>query len=1408
MTPEQDQYSAQLQSEMEGLTVLPSEQEELEETPISELQPAPVATPPTGEANTETKPTSESKGSDKTEYSGQTVDVDGADVPIEDVEYVTNIFGQKTPFVKDDKAKLEVASTKQERNTRVSDIAQSSEPPTKGLRLGNDTLDKNLPENVKASLAMGAGLLDTAIDFVDWILPGEQQDWKPSPYEDQIAQTTRNISAVVYPNLIGVGALGTAGKVANAKVGWSLGKSRFIQWLGNRGVEALTSVTVGAVSEQYEQASIRSTLPKWMDWTGLTTEAGGPDANRWHNIQDDLGMMMAVPMLGRASRTIWNTIMLQGLKKPVSPLALKGLSEAVAEGVDSRIIAETPQGNVALAGLAPEPPVAAQARAIFEADLKFGGEGVAKPWDSLTPFQQDNLAKYYIAEGDIVVDPILDDLNLAAIRATDDLSELGKYNTSINVDNGVTLKGVQDLYEWNEVGLRQTDDFGIVGASIDAARINKNAGTTYGRLSSMISAPAVRYGASNPLSEDIIIKGLTEQLSAPGKVAAVGPGWKVTSKEVREAGENLVLQVTDPLASPARITQLVEPMFVTDAAGNAAAVDGGFAAFYGLPPEMSAATAKSTAYLQTSLAGQISDVAEGIRIDAGSRAVMNAQDNMIDRMMFLQKLSAENGYYMTAKAGILDGSVSNQALNLETIRNVKQSLHDEAIKFGESMQWFKKNEPEMLEAFQELYEMSDGALNDINKINKDIYNSFGRYRLLWDENPQEASNMMVGAIRANWRNSILGSSSSSMSALYGNLGGVIEQPVSYFAGAVMRRDLKGLQDGWMAYSAVWDTQRKALPFAARMFRKASQNAPEIAGEFRADLMIAKEEKIAAFRKIADVRARRGDTALSQLLDQYETLQSLADDPVFRLVPNTFTGFDGWAKSVTANTEARFRATQALRDQGKKITRSEVKRLADAEYDSMFDSQGLLLKDEAVKYKSDEIALNLDTALGRGMDDLNKKVPILGMMNMFPKMMGNIGKQLDDYAPYSVFQRDIRQLTVKPLKYWEKHPDLMDDLLRTRKFDPDAMSASQKLQEMSKLKNRTMGKKAIASLAAVALSGDILKDKFTGDGLYDKEVQKSRMTNSNWKRRTYKLNDGSVIEYEKILGPGLSNWLATYVNIHDNFDRLGESNFENLRQKMTFILAASVTDQMGVSALAPLMEMLSGNDYQIKRFAANMTNGITPLAGARKDAMKLLNPGLRVVDASIASMIANKNNWMSQNGRQPYLYNPVTGAIPNDYNMMTRVYNMFSPVAVHPAMSDNQKFLFDLDYDYSTTAKTVDGIKLPDWGRSEMQRLMTEDGFFAKSLKDLRRGTAAQDTMLQIESLRAEGLDSEIVKVKDYNTLYTQIHAAHKEAEKRALELASPRLKAYIQDEQIKRAQIQRANQAANVEELRKLQQFR
>ena len=84
---------------------------------------------------------------------------------------------------------------------------------------------------------------------------------------------------------------------------------------------------------------------------------------------------------------------------------------------------------------------------------------------------------------------------------------------------------------------------------------------------------------------------------------------------------------------------------------------------------------------------------------------------------------------------------------------------------------------------------------------------------------------------------------------------------------------------------------------------------------------------------------------------------MAADPVFRLVPNLFSGFDAWTGATLANAQARFRAMDELEMLGETVNSARIKELADVEYNSMFGADGLIT-DKAVKYSTADIALNL------------------------------------------------------------------------------------------------------------------------------------------------------------------------------------------------------------------------------------------------------------------------------------------------------------------------------------------------------------------------------------------------------------------------------------------------------------------
>jgi len=1175
--------------------------------------------------------------------------------------------------------------------------------------------------------AVPTGLLDFGADLANKFLPKSAQVPKLTKYESGVAETVRQVASIVGP-VIGLQGLGMRlGAAAQSRVGWSLGNTAFMRFLGTRGIEAGASVAVGSVSTNYETddnlfGSIKKALPAQWDfipdsWATLDTDS--PDIKRQKSINEDLATGFLIPFVGFAGR----------------------FGEAIGEvkGVFSnppKVVGKTPK---------------------------------AQAWiDSAKP-----------------VDEGVDDLTKYALKQEDALDELGAYNLSTNPDMDVALKGVHDLFDWNEIGMRQVDDFGIVGASLDAVRIAKNYDTVYGRLGSVASPPAIKYGVSTPQASEEIVLGLTKQLKDADEYGMEAAKWSIKFDDVVKQGENLAVELFDPSMTVKELRETLDPFIVKTKDGVEYVAEEGYASLFKAIGTMSEEfsgmdIARTQSYMATSLSGQISDLAEGVRINTGSNSIPGAQERIKENLMFLMKLQGVSRYYANKKRStknLFQKLLSKgqtppvQAIDDTELPKVLEGIQKEVEVFGENLDYLRNYHPKTAEALMEMYELTDGKINSISKLNEDILNTFTRWRPIIDREP-DAPNILAQAVRSNYFNSMLSSFGTGLQALYGNLGGVIAEPVAYFSGALLRRDMDSLQRGWMAYSAIFDTQRKALPYAGQLFTKASQNPNAVASQTRLDLVLKQEEKLNAYKKIAQEQADQGNHGLTYLINQYETMQHMAADPVFRLIPNTFTGFDGWTNATLANAHARFRAMSEMKRLGEEATPSSIKKMADAEYNSMFDSNGIIV-DEAVKYNTAEIALNLDTNMVKGLDELLRHLPAARMFFLFPTTMANVVKQADDYMPLPLksFQKDIQELAFTSVQDLSANPELMDKLLTNRGFNPSQMDEGLKLDTIIDLKNKTLGKKAIGTFLTGTLVTGMLMDKIkiTGDGFYDRSAQRSREQNSNWERRTIEI-DGKRFDYSTILGPGLANWVAMVANTVDNFDMLGEAYTENRFEKLAFILGGSLTDQALTSSLRPLVEMFSGNSFAFDRFAAGHLNALGPLAGLRNEMGRTLDGGLKIVEEGILAQIANRNQLggvMDPANRLPYLYSPVTGKIPNKYTLLQRLWNAYSPIKVHPEQSPEEKFLQDIEFDISSSFKKRDGIELNPKERSELFRLMGEQEYFKKRIKSVMNTAEARNTIKELQEARRRGVGSEQVQLKHYDNIHYMLGQAVRDAEQQA-----------------------------------------
>ena len=1197
---------------------------------------------------------------------------------------------------------------------------------------GVDSEMKGFSEDPRSAFelatAVPTGFLDFGADLANRFLPKSAfQIPKITKYENGIAQTVRDIAAVVGPTM-GLQNLGMrAGAALQTRVGWRLGNTAFMRFLGARGVEAGSSVAVGSVSANYEEGdnlmgSIKKALPAQWDYipdNWATLDSNSPDENRQKMINEDLALGFIIPFVRFAGK----------------------FGESIGE-----------------------------VRDVFSNPPKLVGK--------------TKKAQAYLDAAAPAADDV-DDLTKYALGQEDALDEIGAYNLSQNPNMDVALKGVHDLYDWNEIGMRTVDDFGIIGASVDAVRIAKNYDTVYGRLRSVASPPAIKYAGTNPMGAEEVTLGLTQQLKDADEYGMQAKNWSISFDDVVKQGDNLAVELFDPSMSVKELRETLEPFIVKTKDGVEYVAEDGYAKLFEAVGTMrkeftSMDIARTQGYLATSLAGGVSDLAEGIRINAGSKSIANAQERLKENLMFLMKLQGVSRYYANKKKStrnlfkklIGKGQSPNKIEAIQDeLPGVLNQVQRDVNLFGESLDYLMNEHPKVADALLELYELTDGRVNSISRLNEEVLNAFTRWRPLIDRNP-EAPNILAQAIKGNYYNSMLSSIDTGLSAFFGNIGGTIAEPVAYFAGAVLRRDLDSIQRGWMAYSAISDTQRKALPYAGKMFMKASQNPNSVQSQTRLDLIVQQEQKINAYKKLAEDAAAQDKHGLTYLINFYEAQKHMEADPVFRFIPNTFTGMDGWSNASLANAHARFRAMSELKRLGKEAKRGDIKKIADANYNSMFDENGLIA-DEAVKYNNAEIALNLDTEMVKSLDEFLRHVPAARMFFLFPTTMANVVKLTDDYMPlpFKSFQKDIQDLAFTSVDDLVANPELMDNLLANRGFSPSQMDEGLKLDTIIDLKNKTLGKKAIGTfITSTLLTGMVMGTiKMTGDGLYDRSAQRSREQNSDWERRVWEVG-GIRIGYEKILGPGLSNWVAMLANTADNFDMLGEAMTENMFEKLAFILGGSLTDQALLSSLTPLVELASGNRFAAERFAAGHINALGPLAGLRNQMGRTLDGGLRIVEEGILSHIANRNQLVGMFdpvNRLPELYNPVTGKIPNKYTLLQRLYNAVSPVKIYPGQTKEEKFLQDIEFDISSTFKKRDGVELESPERSELFRLMGEQEYFKKRIRSIMGTAKARNTINELREARLRGVTSEQTSLDHYDQIHYLLSVALREAERQA-----------------------------------------
>lgn len=1181
--------------------------------------------------------------------------------------------------------------------------------------------------SIEYALAVPTSVVDAGVGLLN-LIPNVNIPKIPE-FEDEVTQSVREISSIILPTLY-LGGKGTASIAANTK-NVKLLADPAVKFYG----EALFKAGVGAVvdySADFNQkddnlaGSLKKSFPKWMGWIPdnvATLDSDSPDVKRAKNVVEGVALGIGADLIIGLSKFVAN---------------LSGLRKATA--------------------IVPE---SEKAKNMFK--------------DSI--------------EIDNTVEEAVD--RSAGKRATE-MDEVGDYNFNKSTDPNEPIFGHHALYGHQEEGIRSVDDLGIIGASVDYARISLNIDSTYGRVGSVMSEGALKFANESSENGFAVIRGLAETLKdADAYGYKTASGKYLSFEQIKTEGDKLAdmfyemdLGELQRTIRPGTLYQgtnvSTKTPELTDEAYSG--VMGAISKY--MDDFLNMDEVKATAYVGTSFGGQISDMSQGVRLVEGTAATQRAQEMVLDRVEFLMAQKGMTSYvrgralnmlnlnpwkrmtvkgskaYDLAEAKRLENLINNEGnTTLSALERIKQ----ESTETVANLKRINEENPRMLAPLMMAYELTDGNIKTITALNKYVNESTGVLsKAFFDGNPQIPS-VIIQGFYANLYNSTLSAFSTPIKAgiSAGHL--LVEKPLRTFAGALFTKDWATMERGLYQYRNITGALNSSFDYMNQIFKRSGTDPNVI--KTRDDLGLKNTKQVEILNTFADAKAAEGDFGPQYLMQQVNDMQALAEHPWLRFGTRSMQGFDGFTQSMIAHVETRGRIFDELTEGGaKRFNKIDADKLTDEAYKAVFDEKGII-RDKAVERIAGEISLNLDNPANSALSDVIRKMPILKPFLLFTKTPLNELALTASYNPIGLtanlplvgkFTKRLNQFNLP----FDEMPTLkVQELLTSRGIEVTPYNARAKYNE---LRADYYGRKAIGTLVTGSGVALFMDDRLHGNGHYNRQKQKLRRQ-VGWKPRSIKGVDGKWHSYDG-LGP-LTNWLALTADIMDNFDSLSPDAIGENLKKVSFILAASITDKTMLSGIQPFLDVVRGDVGAMNKWGASFISAGTIKGSSQfAELSRLMDPELKEVGDNILDLSINRLPGLKST--LPSEYDWIDGGevgIPD--NFFARIRNTYTPWKESGSISAEKQFLIDIEYDATPTLRTNgQGSELTNVARSEVTNIMGQRGYFKKGIQRVMQSIDGNEFRDRFKEARRANTKPDLSKFENiHNLLDFELRHAMKQA---------------------------------------------
>ena len=1030
--------------------------------------------------------------------------------------------------------------------------------------------------------AMGAGVVDTVMDIgglVPWLKPAD--DWYDERFGRQRdknpwTRTMRDISGIVIPSLTGGGAI--AKGLQGATKGMAI--SNRTRTLGKIAAEIGVGAGIEAASEQ-------------------TVEPG----NVGTVLEEAFGVQ--VPWATRDGDTpdkIYQKNMLESV-------ALAGFGGVVEAALSIRggnkLIAKNEAAKKAI-----EAKEAAESKALKAA----GGDVVT------AKVETDNAVR------------VAGQTKEAIKRLEADPEGVKGYDAFINEPHEPQARVVMN------------DGADPIDFKADQARIGTNTGTVNGR-----ARPAV----TDHFKEDFMkAPDGTERGEMLGSLAKdLEPSFEVIIGDRKISAEEVAKSVDD-FASAAMSLDLPEFTKMVNAlkggADNIAGNRNNFLssdafqtatkafqkAFETLDPEKLRASGVMTGQI----GGDVADISRGIGLMGDTLDTTRQQELVWNNLKVLlpeiRAVQYLNGWRLQAMN--LDKKMRSAAKSGKNAADVKaqneiyaswmaendakfdvelKQAKEKSLEFINTLVDISKEKPEFFKPLYREFVKTNGKVDDIDKLMRLAENRIGFIKKAFVDGNPEMPSMLVQELQGVRYNNIL-TGLAPVRALGGAAIGLVGKPITTLVGSRIAGDSDAFKRALFTFGGVQENIQRGLKVMQEEWKFAVENPRASMARGREDLDIKSMQDWETMEEMAEIWRNSGQKGKAAMWDLTKTFYAFNNSFIPRLGINSMYAIDGFVKSMSASMSARARAYDELFDVANgAIDEDAFKNLQQKLYDQAFDKNGVLT-DEAAKYASGEINLNLDNKLVSGLEGVMRQFPIMKSIFMFPRTGVNALNLASTFNPLGPLGLAVGKAR-KVLNAASKAE--IDEVLADHGLSGQGMAA------FNALKGEYIGRQAMGSAITTGALMMAFNGNLTGNGPQD-DAEKRRMIAMGWKPLSIK--DPISGEWRSYQGfEPFDTFLGLAGDMAYQLQRVDQSITEDWFRALSASISYNITNKSFLSGFEPLSGLLSGDVGAMNRWFAMMADSTIPLTGVRSILNKAISPGLKEVENNWWNYLANRNKWL-------------------------------------------------------------------------------------------------------------------------------------------------------------------------------------